>query len=110
MHDEHRGSRATLSESVIRFDSGIEITEPAPSRSVRAVGEHMMRVRSRDKPMAHQVFVLVVNAGILSCVAHPLEQRRFSSIRSTDNKDAEAGVFSSEFRSFDFRSFKFRSF
>ena len=59
-----------------------------------------MRVRSYDKPMAHQVFVLVVNAGILSSVAHALEQRRFSSIRSTDNKDAEAAIFSSEFRSF----------
>ena len=100
MHDEHRGSRATLSESVIRFDSGIEITEPAPSRLVRAIGEETMRVRSHDKPMAHQAFVLVVNAGILSCVAHALEQRRFSSIRSTDNEDAEAAVFGSEFCSF----------
>ena len=102
MHDEHCGSRATLSESVIRFDSGAEITEPAPSRSVRAVGEETMRVRSHDKPMAHQVFVLVVNAGILSCVAHALEQRRFSSIRSTDNEDAEVAIFRSEFRSFKF--------
>ena len=100
MHDEHPGSRATSSESVIRSDSGAEITEPAPSRSVRAVGEEMMRVRSHNKPMAHQVFVLVVNARILSCVAHALEQRRFPSIRSTDNKDAEAAIFGSEFLSF----------
>ena len=100
MHDEHRGSRATSSELVIRSDSGIDITAPAPSRSVRAVGEKMMKARSHDKAMAYQVFVLVVNAGILSCVAHTFEQRRFPSIRSTDNKDAEAAVFDSEFRSF----------
>ena len=106
MHDEHPGSRATSSESVIRSDSGTEITEPAPWRSVRAVGEETMRVRSYDKAVADQVFVLVVNAGILSCVAHALEQRRFSSIGSTDNKDAEAAVFGSEFRSFS----KFSSF
>ena len=60
----------------------------------------MMRARSHDKPIAHQVFALVVNARILSCVAHPLEQRRFPSICSTDNKDAKAAVFGSEFRSF----------
>ena len=100
MHGEHRGSRATSLESVIRSDSGAEITEPAPSRLVRAIGEETMRVRSHEKPMAHQIFVLVINAGILSCVAHALEQRRFSSICSTDNKDAEAAIFGSEFRSF----------
>jgi len=88
-----------MSESVIRSDNGAEITGSAPSRSVRAVGEETMRVRSHDKPISHQVFVLVVNARIFSCVAHPLEQRRFSSIRSTDNKDAKVAVFGSEFRS-----------
>jgi len=60
----------------------------------------MMRARSHDKPIAHQVFALVVNARILSCVAHPLEQRRFPCICSTDNKDAKVAVFGSEFRSF----------
>jgi len=100
MHDEHRGSPATVSESVIRSDNGAEITRPAPSKSVQAVGEETMRARSHDKPVAHQVFVLVVNARILSCVAYPLEQRRFSCIRSTDNKDAKAAVFGSECCSF----------
>ena len=37
---------------------------------------------------------------ILHCVADPLEQRRFTSIRPTDNENAEVGVLSSEFRSF----------
>ena len=89
-----------MSESVITSDIGTEITGSAPSRSVRAIGEEMMRVRSHDKPIAYQVFLLVVNARIFSCVAHPLEQRRFSSIRSTDNKDTKAAVFGSEFCSF----------
>ena len=103
MHDEHRGSRATVSESVIGSDNGAEITELAPSRSVRAIGEETMRTRSHDKQQAyitHQVFVFVINARILSCVVHPLEPCRFSSIRSTDDKDAKAAVFGSEFCSF----------
>jgi len=100
MHDEHRGSLAIVLESVIPSDIGTEITGSAPSRSVRAIGEEMMRVRSHDKPIAYQVFLLVVNARIFSCVAHPLEQRRFSSIRSTDNKDTKATVFGSQLRSF----------
>ena len=45
----------------------------APSRSVQAGGEETIRVRSHDKPISHQVFILVVNAWILSRVAHPLE-------------------------------------
>ena len=100
MHDKHRGSPAIVFKSVIRSDNGAEITGSAPLRLVRAVGEETMRARSHDKPMAHQVFSLVVNARILSCVANPLEQRSFSSIRSTDNKDAKVAVFGSEFRGF----------
>jgi hypothetical protein len=72
MNDEHRGSPATVSKSVIWSKVGAEITEPAPSRSVRAVDEETMRVGYHDKPIAHQVFVLVVNGWLLSRVAHPL--------------------------------------
>jgi len=100
MHDEHRGSPAIVLKSVIRSDNGAEITGSAPLRLVRAVGEETMRARSHDKPIAHQVFSLFVNARILSCVAHPLEQRRFPCICSTDNKDAKVAVFGSEFCSF----------
>ena len=100
MHDEHCGSLAIVLESVIRSDNCAEITGSAPLRLVRAVGEETMSVRSHDKPIAHQVFALVVNARILSCVAHPLEQRRFPCICSTDNKDAKAAVFGSECCSF----------
>jgi len=42
---------------------------------------------------------LAVNR-ILPCLADPLEERRFTSIRPADNKDTEVGVLGSEFRSF----------
>jgi hypothetical protein len=72
MNDEHHGSPATVPKSVIWSNVGTEITEPAPLRSIRAVDEGTMRVRYHDKPIAHQVFVPVVNGWLLSRVAHPL--------------------------------------
>jgi hypothetical protein len=61
-----------VSKSVIECKVGTEITEPAPLRSIRAVDEGTMRVRYRNKPIAHQVLVPVVNGWLLSRVAHPL--------------------------------------
>ena len=54
-----------------------------------------MRVGSQIK----RIYYLAVN-WILFCVADPLEQRRFTSIRPSDNEDTEVGVLGSEFRSF----------
>ena len=48
---------------------------------------------------AKRISYLAVN-WILLCIADPLEQRRFTSIRPTDNEDAEVRVPGSEFRSF----------
>ncbi len=48
---------------------------------------------------AKLIFYLAVN-WILLCIADPLEEGRFTSIRPTDNEDAEVGVRGSEFRSF----------
>ena len=74
MNDEHRGSPAEVLKSAIYSKVGAEITESAPSRSVRAVDEETMRLGYRDKPtrIAHQVFVPVVNGWLLSRIAHPL--------------------------------------
>ena len=43
---------------------------------------------------------LVVNARVLGRIANALEQRRFTSVCPSDNKDPEVGVFRSKFRSF----------
>ena len=43
---------------------------------------------------------LVVNARILGRIANALEQRRFTSVCTPDNKDPEVGVFRSKFRGF----------
>jgi hypothetical protein len=43
---------------------------------------------------AKLISYLVVNR-ILLCIADPLEQRRFTSIRPTDNEDAKVGIFGS---------------
>jgi len=48
---------------------------------------------------AKLISYLAVNR-ILLCITDPLEQRRFTSIRPTDNEDAEVRVLGSEFRSF----------
>ena len=48
---------------------------------------------------AKLISYLAVN-WILLCIADSLEQRRFTSIRPTDNEDTEVGVLGSEFRSF----------
>jgi len=72
MNDEHRGSPATVSKSVIYSKEGAEITDWAPSRSDRAVDEEMMRVRYHGERIAHQVFSLLVDGWLLSSVAHPL--------------------------------------
>ena len=42
----------------------------------------------------------VINAWILGRIANALEQRRFTSVCPTDNKDPEVGVFRSKFRGF----------
>ena len=45
----------------------------------------------------HQVLIIVVvDTGILSCVADSLQERRFTSIGPTDYKDTEASIFRSE--------------
>ena len=72
MHDERHESPATVPESVIWSKVGGEITEPTPLRLVQAVDEETMRVGYHNKPITHQVFVLVVNGRLFSRVAHPL--------------------------------------
>ena len=44
---------------------------------------------------------------ILLCIADPLQQRRFTSIRPPDHEDTEVGVLGPEFRSF-FRVGRYR--
>jgi hypothetical protein len=46
-----------------------------------------------------QISYLAVN-WILLCIADPLQQRCFTSIRSPDNEDTEVSVLGPEFRSF----------
>ena len=42
----------------------------------------------------HQVLlIVVVDARILSCVADPLQERRFASIGPTDYKDTKVSIF-----------------
>ena len=72
MNDERHGSLAKVSKLVIWSNVGAEITEQAPLRSVRAVDEETMRMGYHNKPIAHQVFILVVNGWLFSSVAHPL--------------------------------------
>ena len=72
MNDEHRGSPATVSKSVIYSKKGAEITDWAPSRSDRAVDEEMIKVGYHDERITHQVFSLLVDGWLLCSVAHPL--------------------------------------
>jgi len=72
MNDEHRGSPATVSKSVIYSKESTEITDRAPSRSDQADDEEMMRVGYHDERIAHQVFSSLVDGWLLSSVAHPL--------------------------------------
>ena len=62
-------------------------------------GGGMMREEYQAKTICHY---LVVN-WILLCIADPLEQCRFTSIRSPDNEDSEVGVPGSDVRSFKFK-------
>jgi hypothetical protein len=57
----------------------------------------MIRVRREAKHISY----LAVN-WILFCIADPLEQRCFTSIRPPDNEDTEVSVLGSEFRSLEF--------
>ena len=72
MNDEHRGSPATVSKSVIYSQEGAETADWVPSRSDQADDEEMMRVGYHDEQIAHQVFSLLVDGWLLSSVAHPL--------------------------------------
>jgi len=53
MNDEHRGSPATVSKSVINSKEGAEITDGAPSRSDRADDEEMIKVGYHDDRIAY---------------------------------------------------------
>ena len=44
----------------------------------------------------HNVLIVVVYTWVIRCVAHTLQESRFSGVRSTDYKDAKASIFLSE--------------
>ena len=72
MNDEHRGSPATESKSVIYSKEGAETADWVPSRSDRADDEEMLRVGYHDERIVHQVFSSLIDGWLLSSIAYPL--------------------------------------